>query len=135
VAYEKLKLKDGKDVEIYENLDIVYLHGHGPSNPTTLEDESILKSLLVGTSGILLKRFLARNSDMILVPTMGCAELLQQFPLTNKAWSWKVKESKLLWKNVSLPLTIPLMVLPWGKLLLCTFHAVISSMYCHNPQI
>jgi hypothetical protein len=91
VAYEKLKLKDGKDVEIYENLDIVYFDGHGPSNPTTLEDESILKSMLVGTSGILLKRFLARNSDMILVLTMGCAELLQQFPLTNKAWPWKVK--------------------------------------------
>jgi hypothetical protein len=30
-------------------------------------------------------------------------------------WSWKVKESKLLQKNVSLPLTIPLMVF-WGKL-------------------
>ena len=40
VPYEKLKLKDGKDVEIYENLDFVYFDGHGPSNPTTLEDES-----------------------------------------------------------------------------------------------
>ena len=40
MAYEKLKLKDGKDVEIYENLDFVYFDGHGPSNPTTLEDES-----------------------------------------------------------------------------------------------
>jgi hypothetical protein len=37
VAYEKLKLKDGKDVKIYENLDIAYFDGHGPNNPTTLE--------------------------------------------------------------------------------------------------
>jgi hypothetical protein len=34
----------------------------------------------------------------------------------NKAWLWKVKESELLQKNVSLSLTIPLMVPPWGKL-------------------
>jgi hypothetical protein len=40
VAYEKLKLKDGKYVEIYENLDIIYFDGHGPGNPITLEDES-----------------------------------------------------------------------------------------------
>ena len=40
VAYEKIELKDGKDVEIYENLDFFYCDWHGPSNPTTLEDES-----------------------------------------------------------------------------------------------
>ena len=40
VAYEKLKLKDGKDVEINENLNFVYFDGHGHGNPTTLEDES-----------------------------------------------------------------------------------------------
>ena len=40
VAYEKLKLKDGKDVEIYESLDFVNCDWHGPGNPTTLEDES-----------------------------------------------------------------------------------------------
>ena len=40
VAYEKLKLKDGKHVEIYENLDFAYFDGHDPSNPTTLEEES-----------------------------------------------------------------------------------------------
>ena len=31
----------------------------------------LLKSLLVETSGMLLKRFFARNFDMILVPTVG----------------------------------------------------------------
>ena len=55
------------------------------------------------------------------------------FPLVSKVWLWKVKESKLLQKNISLPLTIPLMVLLWGKLLLCAFRAVISLRYCHNP--
>ena len=40
VAYEKIKLKDGKDVEIYENLDFVNYDGHSPGNPTTLKDES-----------------------------------------------------------------------------------------------
>ena len=38
VAYEKIELKDGKDVEIYENLDFVNYDRHGPSNPTTLKD-------------------------------------------------------------------------------------------------
>ena len=33
--------------------------------------KGLLKSLLVGTSGMLPKRFFARNSDMILVPTVG----------------------------------------------------------------
>ena len=73
VAYEKLKLKDGKDVEIYENLNFVYFDGHGPSNPTTLKNSPnrLLKSLSVETSDMLPKRFFARNSNMILVPTMG----------------------------------------------------------------
>jgi hypothetical protein len=35
----------------------------------------------------------------------------------NKARLWKVKESELLQKNISLPLTIPLMDLPWGNFL------------------
>ena len=40
VAYEKIELKDGKDVDIYENLDFVYFNWHGPNNPTTLKEES-----------------------------------------------------------------------------------------------
>ena len=36
-AYEKIKLKDGKDVEIYEKLNFSYDDWHGPSDPTTLE--------------------------------------------------------------------------------------------------
>ena len=39
VAYEKIKLKDGKDVKIYENLNFVNYDWHGPTDPTTLEDE------------------------------------------------------------------------------------------------
>ena len=38
VAYEKIELKDGKDVEIYKNLDFVNFDWHGPGNPTTLEN-------------------------------------------------------------------------------------------------
>jgi hypothetical protein len=64
---------------------------HSKNSPNGL-----LKSLLVGTSGMLPKRFFTRNSDMILVPTVGLLGLLFLFPLTNKAWPWKVKESKLL---------------------------------------
>ena len=41
VSYEKIELKDGKDVEINENLDFVYYDWHGPSNPTTLKNESL----------------------------------------------------------------------------------------------
>jgi len=36
----------------------------------------------------------------------------------NNAWSWKVKESELFQKNVSLLLAIPLMVQPWGNFLM-----------------
>ena len=39
VAYEKLKFKDGIDMEVKVNLIFIYFHLHGPSNPTTLEDE------------------------------------------------------------------------------------------------
>jgi hypothetical protein len=53
----------------------------------------------------------------------------------NKAWSWKVKESELLWKNVLLPLTIPYIVISWGKLLLYAFCVVSVLRYCHNPWI
>ena len=96
------------------------------------------KILLVGTSGMLPKRFFARNYNMILVPTMGLCRASILFPLMSKVWSWKVKESELLQKNVSLPSTIPLMVPPWGKLPqedVYAFHATIVLRYCHNPQI
>ena len=36
-----------------------------------MSPEGLLKSLLVGTSGMLPKRFFARNSDMMLVPVVG----------------------------------------------------------------
>jgi hypothetical protein len=52
----------------------------------------------------------------------GCARLLHLFPLTSKAWPWKVKESELLRKSVSLSSNIPLMFSPWGNFLrrMCT---------------
>jgi hypothetical protein len=37
VAYEKLKLEDGKDMKIYENLDFFNCNWHDSNNPTTLE--------------------------------------------------------------------------------------------------
>ena len=37
VTYEKIELKGGKDVEIYENLDFINFDWHGPGNPTTLK--------------------------------------------------------------------------------------------------
>ena len=46
VAYNKIKLKDGKDVEIYENLDFVNCDWHNPDDLTT--PKGLLKSLLVG---------------------------------------------------------------------------------------
>ena len=78
VAYENIKLKDGTDMEVYENLDFVNYDWHGPSDPTTLKNspKGLLKSLLVRTSGMLPKRFFARNFDMILVQIVGCAGFL-----------------------------------------------------------
>ena len=40
VAYKKIKIKNGKEVEVQMNLGFLYFEWHGPSNPTTLEDES-----------------------------------------------------------------------------------------------
>jgi hypothetical protein len=40
VAYEKLKFKNGIDMEVQVNLIFVYFDGHDLGNPTTLEDES-----------------------------------------------------------------------------------------------
>ena len=40
MAYEKLKFKDGIDMEVKVNLIFIYFHLHGPSNPTTLKDVS-----------------------------------------------------------------------------------------------
>jgi hypothetical protein len=37
VAYENIKLKDGIDMEVYENLNIVNYDWHNPRDPTTLE--------------------------------------------------------------------------------------------------
>ena len=40
VAYEKLKLEDGKDMEIYVNLIFVYFNVYDPGNSTTFKDKS-----------------------------------------------------------------------------------------------
>ena len=40
VAYENIKLKDGIDMEVNENLDFVNYDGYGPGDPTTLKYES-----------------------------------------------------------------------------------------------
>ena len=97
--------------------------------------DGLLKSLLVGTSGMLPKRFFARNSHMILVPTMGLCRASMFVPLNEQDMDVKGNESKLLQKNVSLPITIPLMVPLWWKLPLCALCATITLRYCHNPRI
>jgi hypothetical protein len=43
-----------------------------------------LKSLLVRTSGMLPKRFFTRNSNMILVPTMGLCKASMFVPLNEQ---------------------------------------------------
>jgi hypothetical protein len=40
VVDEKFKIDDGIDVEVQANLGFIYLDWQGPSNPTTLQDES-----------------------------------------------------------------------------------------------
>ena len=52
---------------------------HSKMNPNEL-----LKSLFVGTSGMLPKRFFARNSDMILVPTVGLCRASMFIPLNEQ---------------------------------------------------
>ena len=46
--------------------------------------EELLKSLLVGISGMLPKRFFARNSDMMLVPTVGLCRASMFLPLNEQ---------------------------------------------------
>jgi len=73
VTYEKLKFKDGKDVEIYVNLVFVFLTGTALAIPqhSNKSPDELLKSLLVRTSSMLPKIFFTRNSNMILVLTVG----------------------------------------------------------------
>ena len=40
VAYERIKLKDGKDAEIYENFGFVQYDWHDLGDPTTFKKES-----------------------------------------------------------------------------------------------
>ena len=46
--------------------------------------DGLLKSFLVGTSGMLPKKFFARNSDMILVPIMGLCRASMFVPLNEQ---------------------------------------------------
>ena len=46
--------------------------------------DELLKSLLVGISGMLPKSFFARNSDMILVPTVGLCRASMFVPLNEQ---------------------------------------------------
>ena len=48
---------------------------------------------------MLCKSIYARLTPRVLQP-WGCAGLVQPFPLMSKVWLWKVKESKLLQKNI-----------------------------------
>ena len=73
--------------------------------------KGLLKSLLVETSSMLPKRFFTRNSDMILVLTMGLYRASMLVPLNEQGMVVEGEKSELLWKNVLLPTTIPLMVL------------------------
>jgi hypothetical protein len=49
-----------------------------------ISHEGLLKSLLIGTSGMLPKRFFIRNSDMMLVPTMGLYRASTIVPLNEQ---------------------------------------------------
>ena len=49
-----------------------------------MSPEGLLKSLLVRTSGMLPKRFFAKNSDMMLVPTVGLCRASTTVPLNEQ---------------------------------------------------
>ena len=49
-----------------------------------MSPEGLLKSLLVGTGGILAKRFFARNSNIMLVPTVGLYKASTIVPLNEQ---------------------------------------------------
>ena len=68
------------------NLGFFNYDWHVPGDPTTLENSPnrLLKSLLVGTSGMFPKRFFARNSDMMLVLTVGLCRASMFVPLNEQ---------------------------------------------------
>ena len=86
VAYENIKLKDGIDMEVYENHDFVNYDCMALAIPQHSKNSTkgLLKSLLVGTSGMLPKRFFARNSNMILVLTVGLCRASRFVPLNEQ---------------------------------------------------
>ena len=73
-------------MEVYENFDFVNYDWHAQAIPQHLKmsPERLLKSLLVRTSSILPKRFFARNSNMILVLTVGLCRASTTVPLNKQ---------------------------------------------------
>jgi hypothetical protein len=86
VAYENIKFKDGIDMEVYEYLDFVNYDWHVPCDPQYSKNspKGLLKNLLVETSDILPKRASVRNSDMILVSTVGLCRASTVVPLNEE---------------------------------------------------
>jgi hypothetical protein len=67
------------------NLGLIYYDWHTPGDPTTLKkSKGLLKSLLARTSDMLPKRFFPRNSNMILVLTMGLCKASMLVPLNEQ---------------------------------------------------
>jgi hypothetical protein len=52
-----------------------------------MSPDGLLKSLLVGTSGMSPKRFFTRNSDMMLFPTVGLYRASTSVPLNEQGMS------------------------------------------------
>ena len=98
-----------------------------------MSPEGLLKSLLVGISDMLPKRFYARNSDMLLVPIVGLCRASMFVPLNKQGMVVEGERIQIALEEHFTSINHSFDVSSLGKVLLCAFHAVIYSRYCHNP--
>ena len=94
-----------------------------------MSPEGVLKSLLVGTSGMLPKRLSVRNSDMILVSTVGLCRASMTVPLDEQGMVVEGERIRIASEECFTSINHSFDGSTIGKLLLCAFCAMISSRY------
>ena len=79
--------------------------------------------------------FFARNSDMILVPTMGLCRASMFVPFNEQGMVVEAERIRIALEEHFTSNNHSFDGSTLGELQLCSFHAMITSRYCHNPQI
>ena len=137
VAYEKSNSRMAKTWKSIKISILPMMIGTARAIPqhSKMSPDRLLKSLLVETSSMLPKSVFSRNSDMILVSTVGLCRASITVPLNEQGMVVEGEIIQIASKECFTSINHSFDGSTLGKLLLCAFHAVNVSRYCHNPQI